>query len=119
MIEINGYKFDGGGSCPEQYYVYKEDKCVAYVRLRWGNLTVDTKPLGDRICGYCPKGLTVGDFNSEKQRQYYLGLIVKRIEEYYKPQKPKRKYTKKKKKYFFDIKVNNLFTSIFNDIIKE
>ena len=28
-------------ACPEQYDVYKRTKQVGYVRLRWGNLTVD------------------------------------------------------------------------------
>ena len=35
--EINGYIFDGGGACPEQYEVYKNEKYMAYVRFRWGS----------------------------------------------------------------------------------
>ena len=27
-------------ACPEQYDVFKDEKQVGYVRLRWGNLTV-------------------------------------------------------------------------------
>ena len=79
MIEINGYKFDGGGSCPEQYEVYKDDKYVAYVRFRWGSCTVKTKPGfdADIICDYCNFRFAQGNFDSEKQRIYYLTIITK------------------------------------------
>lgn len=40
-IKIQGLEFDlFTDFCPTQYYVYKNDKCVAYVRLRWGDLEV-------------------------------------------------------------------------------
>ena len=73
MIEINGYKVDGGCSCPEQYEVYKDDKYVAYVRFRWGSCTVKTKPGfdADIICDYCNFRFWQGNFDSEKQRIYY------------------------------------------------
>lgn len=98
MIEINGYKFDGGGSCPEQYDVYKDDKYVAYVRFRWGNCTVRTDAGfdSDIICYYDKFDMWQGEFDSEKQRMYYLKLIAKQIEKYYQPKKPKRQYHKNK-----------------------
>lgn len=111
MIEINGYKFDGGGSCPEQYDVYKDEKIVAYVRFRWGSLTVNTEPLGEYICCYDNFSGFQGNFNSEKQRMYYLKLITKQIDKFYEPKKPKRKYKRKNKN--FDTNFN-----IFSECLK-
>lgn len=111
MIEINGYKFDGGGSCPEQYDVYKDEKIVAYVRFRWGSLTVNMEPLGEYICCYDNFSDFQGNFNSEKQRMYYLKLITKQIDKFYEPKKPKRKYKRKNKN--FDTNFN-----IFSECLK-
>lgn len=119
MIEINGYKFDGGGSCPEQYDVYKDDKYVAYVRFRWGSCTVRTEPGfdADIICDYCNFDMWQGNFDSEKQRMYYLKLITKQIEKYYQPKKPKRKYHRKSK---YDLHLGlELVNMLFENMIQK
>ena len=118
MIEINGYKFDGGGSCPEQYNVYKDDKYVAYVRFRWGSCTVKTEPGfdADIICDYCNFRFGQGNFDSEKQRIYYLKLIAKQIKKYYQPKKPKRKYHRKSK---FDLHLSPEFAKLLFENITQ
>ena len=117
MIEINGYKFDGGGACPEQYEVYKDDKYVAYVRFRWGSCAVHTKPLGEYIYSYDNFEFGQGCFDTEKQRMYYLRLITKHIERFYQPKKPKRKYTRKKSNNLLNNCFSNLiYQNLFNDI---
>jgi hypothetical protein len=41
IIKRNGYEFRRTcWACPEQYDVFKDDKYVAYIRKRWGRLTV-------------------------------------------------------------------------------
>ena len=47
-IKIGELLFVGGGMCPEQYDVFKDGKEVAYVRLRYGCLTVDV-PYGNVV----------------------------------------------------------------------
>lgn len=118
MFEINGYKFNGGGICPEQYDVYKNNKKVAYVRLRFGCCEVTTKPLGDYIWSYDRFGHWQGEFNSEKQRMYYLKLITKRIEKFYQVGK---KCTRKPPKQFLkDVipKNREFYYNLFEDIIQ-
>jgi hypothetical protein len=42
IIKRNGYEFRCTcWACPEQYDVFKDDKYVAYIRKRWGRLTVN------------------------------------------------------------------------------
>lgn len=118
--EINGYIFDGGGACPEQYEVYKNEKYMAYIRFRWGNCTVHTEPLGEYICSYDNFNEYQGGFNTEKQRLYYLKLITKQIDKFYEPKKPKRKYTKKAYKNLIGEQLANmLFKNIIENNIED
>lgn len=42
IIKRNGYEFRCTClACPEQYDVFKDGKYVAYIRKRWGHLTVN------------------------------------------------------------------------------
>lgn len=118
--EINGYIFDGGGACPEQYEVYKNEKYMAYVRFRWGSCTVHTEPLGEYICSYDNFNTFQGKFNTEKQRLYYLKLIANQINKFYAPKKPKRKYTKKAHKNLIREQLANmLFKNIIENNIED
>lgn len=119
--EIMGYKFEMTcGSCPEQYDVYKNDKQVAYVRFRYGSCTTYTEPLGQIICDYCNFDGWQGNFESERQRNYYLQLIAKQIEKFYQPKKPKRKYVRKRTKELFEsIGTSKVFENIVKDIIED
>lgn len=80
---INGYKFVQTSSvCPEQYDVYKDYKRVAYIRLRWGDLTVSTSPWGAEIYSHSFNDYQ-GSFETEKERTYYLRIIAKEIKKFY------------------------------------
>jgi hypothetical protein len=66
-------------ACPEQYNVFKDEKQVGYVRLRWGGLRVDSPDyMGKEIYytnygdGYC------GEF-SDEDRPVQLAKIAKII----------------------------------------
>lgn len=67
------------GACPEQYDVYLNDEKVAYVRLRWGVLSVSYPDVrGDIIYEH--------DFNEEfkggfgvGEREKYFEIIKKKI----------------------------------------
>lgn len=73
------------GACPEQYDVYDEDnKQVAYIRLRWGNLRVDYPDyMGTTIYYHEFEDPWIGCFDSEEQRDKYLteieAVILKKI----------------------------------------
>lgn len=66
-------------ACPEQYDVFKDDKQVAYVRLRWNHLRVSYPDVGGRdiyskdITDYAMQGM----FKSDEQRDYYLNEIAR------------------------------------------
>lgn len=50
IIKRNGYTFKCTCyACPEQYDVFYESECVAYVRKRWGYLTVNPVKNGNVI----------------------------------------------------------------------
>ena len=70
--------------CPEQYDVFLDEKQVAYVRLRWGCLTVEVPDVKG-------KGILEHNFNEEfkgsfkdKERELWLKKIEEKILEYLK-----------------------------------
>lgn len=69
-------------ACPEQYDVYKRTKQVGYVRLRWGNLTVDFPgALGKLIYHKKFSEEYKGCFNDDNERITYLKKVAKCIKE--------------------------------------
>jgi hypothetical protein len=65
-------------ACPEQYDVFKDGKQVGYVRLRWGNLTVESPDCGGELVyeHYFENDSFKGCFDSTEERQKYLELIA-------------------------------------------
>lgn len=83
LISIDGLVFHKTcDMCPEQYDVYKGTKQVGYVRLRWGNLTVDFPDALDKLI-YCKKFSGEykykGCFKDDNERMHYLKKIAKCI----------------------------------------
>lgn len=84
--EIDGLTFNlTCNACPEQYDVYDGEKYVAYIRLRWGYLSV--RP-SDGV-----KEIEIYSYNWEddpykgcfegSEREHHLPLIAKAIKEYW------------------------------------
>lgn len=66
------------GACPEQYDVFDEnDNQVAYIRLRWGYLSVEYD--GKEIYSHTFSDDMKGSFDNEEERQKYLSIIRKKI----------------------------------------
>jgi len=80
--------------CPEQYDVFRvEDydtskeyetlvynKAVAYVRLRWGYLTVEVPTVGGkRIYTHFFEDSYKGCFDDKKEREKFLNIIADKI----------------------------------------
>ena len=82
-MQIDNYDFvKTCGACPEQYDVFDADGTqVAYVRLRWGCLTVKCPDVGgtEIYSADIGDGLT-GSFESDQQRMYHLKEISERID---------------------------------------
>ena len=74
-------------ACPEQYDVVdEENKCIAYVRLRWGRLTAETEVIGELIYWHDFKEGFKGEFTI-LEREKYLKIIEKEILKYLKSSK--------------------------------
>jgi hypothetical protein len=68
-------------ACPEQYDVYIEGNCIAYIRLRFGQL-ICTMPFGRKtIFEHSFEDSYKGEFTNDKERKYYLALISSKIME--------------------------------------
>lgn len=73
--------------CPEQYDVFYNDKCIAYVRLRFGHLSVNPV-IDDEIDFYnflyskVFKDKWKGNFKNWFERYRYMRKIKKAIKEY-------------------------------------
>lgn len=84
---FKGLKFVLISSCsPEQYDVYKKDKQVGYIRLRYGTVTLrypDSE--GDLIYGKSYDTI-YGQFPTRKERRKELRKIAKIINEEIKKQ---------------------------------
>lgn len=71
--------------CPEQYDVYRGEEQVAYVRLRWGYLTVEVPDVGGKlIYEHSFKNNWQGCFFSPIERKKYLCIVEKKILKYLK-----------------------------------
>lgn len=83
IIPIDGLLFHKTcDMCPEQYDVYKGTKQVGYVRLRWGNLTVDFPDALDKLIYHKKFNEECkGCFNDDNERMTYLKKIAKCIKE--------------------------------------
>jgi hypothetical protein len=86
-MQIGKYRLEGGGACPEQYYVFDGEDQVAYMRLRNGffyatvngeSAVFKAHPKGD--------GMFEGD-----ERERYLEAAVRAIDENLNPDKIDRK----------------------------
>ena len=83
LINVDGLVFHKTcDMCPEQYDVYKGAKQVGYVRLRWGNLTVDFPDALDKLIYHKKFNEECkGCFNDDNERMTYLKKIAKCIKE--------------------------------------
>ena len=80
LIDVDGLVFHKTcDMCPEQYDVYKNKKQVAYVRLRFGRLTVDAPKCLTKLVykKYYPDAPYKGCFNDDEERMEELKKIVK------------------------------------------
>ena len=73
-------------ACPEQYDIYEDKKLVAYVRLRWGHLTVSPYE-GDHISDIIIYEKTYSDkfkgcFDDEEERQETMDFILMLVNDY-------------------------------------
>lgn len=62
-----GLTIKGGGFCPEQYDVFKDEAQIAYFRLRHGEFTVNT-PDCETIAEFYPNG--DGGFDGDERLNY-------------------------------------------------
>lgn len=71
------------GACPEQYDVFKDDKQVGYVRLRWGHLTCDYPDhRGEAIYSESFDDGWKGCFDDDNERNKYLLIIANELNNY-------------------------------------
>lgn len=70
-------------ACPEQYDVFKGDKLVGYVRLRWGVLSCRYPDYeGDEIYSESFDDGWQGEFEDDNERNKYLIIIAKELNNY-------------------------------------
>lgn len=83
QIEIMGYELEMiTESYPEQYYVFKGDEQVGYLRLRGGLFTAECPDLrGALVYAAEPKG--DGSFDAD-ERERYLTKAIQFIDAYWK-----------------------------------
>ena len=68
------------GACPEQYDVFRGDKQVAYVRLRWARLRVDVPDVGgETIFLHDFPEEYKGIFANEDERAHWLKKVAEAI----------------------------------------
>lgn len=84
-ISIKGYKLIlTCDACPEQYDVFKLKKQVGYIRLRWGNFSVESPDCGGEEVYYHRFIDEIGGFEDNEERLLYLKLAIKAIDNYLK-----------------------------------
>lgn len=67
---------------PEQYDVYKDDKQVAYIRVRHGIMRVDVPNCGGETVYRTLDFQGNGSFSDPKERDYHIKQALKAVEEY-------------------------------------
>ena len=73
------------GACPEQYDVFKKKRLVAYVRLRWGDLTCRVPDYnGELIYEHHFDDGFKGAFDDDAERDSYLDIIGETINKWLK-----------------------------------
>lgn len=71
------------GACPEQYDVFKDEKQVGYVRLRWGDLSCRYPDYeGDEIYSESFQDAWKGCFDDDNERNKYLLIIANELNNY-------------------------------------
>lgn len=72
-------------ACPEQYDVKLEDMMLAYIRLRFGHLTVEVPDVGGTLIykHTFQNAEMKGCFSSDEERDLFLSHIEKLLEKYY------------------------------------
>lgn len=74
-MEINGYKLvQTCSACPEQYDVFKDDKQVAYLRLRHGWFYAKVPDVSGKII-YTAKPMGDGIFEDDERIKYLTEAI--------------------------------------------
>ena len=82
IIEVLDFK-KTCDACPEQYDVFKGDKLVGYVRLRWGVLSCRYPDYeGDEIYSESFDDGWQGEFEDDNERNKYLIIIAKELNNY-------------------------------------
>jgi hypothetical protein len=86
IIHLNWYKLIlTCPAFPEQYDVYKNNKYIAYLRLRWGHFRIyiieNNEINWNEISFYSPK--CHGEF-LYSERKYYLKMAIQSIDSYLK-----------------------------------
>lgn len=73
------------GACPEQYDVFYDKKQVAYIRLRWGYLTVSCPDYGGTCIYESNAGANSwsGCFEDDIERMKHMKKIRQAIVDYY------------------------------------
>ena len=86
VLNIKNYLFEKTcDACPEQYDVRNHSRMVAYIRLRWGKFSVTCPDVnGETIYSHVFDNDYKGAFDSEEEREKFLGLAVNAIKRFYK-----------------------------------
>lgn len=86
---IQGLKFvKTCDACPEQYDVFKGDKMVGYVRLRWGVLSCCYPDYeGEEIYSKSFDDAWQGEFEDDNERNKYLVTIATELNNHLENQK--------------------------------
>lgn len=68
-------------ACPEQYDVFKNNKQVGYVRLRWGTIRAEYPDVGGKEVyrAEIGDGAWTGAFPNESERATHLTKIAKEL----------------------------------------
>jgi len=82
-IIIKGYKFvETCSMCPEQYEVFKDDKQVAYIRVRWSYANCEVPDCGGTVIHEInvDEGTMTGGFIDENQRDEFFNKVIEVLE---------------------------------------
>lgn len=67
-------------ACPEQYDIFKNNKQVGYVRLRWGHLTCEYPDVNNKLVyNHNFDDPMKGCFSTDEEREEYLTYCAESI----------------------------------------